>query len=270
MINLNCDSARLLSAKKFLRLGKLLSAGFVFVTCLALALFVQPATAQQNAEEPLTNAAVVKLVRAGFKEKTVVAIIRSRPGRFDLGPDRLIDLKRSGVSERIILTMIGQDDSEFMSDDYGFENSRAEGGGSAANKGTQRDEGGDIFGSSGSSRSQRGGRGESGANEGNSVTTGSATVHILRPPTEAGAIPKLERTPTLTNEAIIEMVDAGFSEGTIIRRIEHSPADFNLSSTQFSELHKHRVSAPVIAAMKAAMGDDPIPARSPAANNPEK
>ena len=270
MKNMNCDSARLLRAGKSLRSRMLLLASLAFWVCLALGLFVHRAAAKQNAQEPLTNASVVKLVRAGFREKTIVAIIRSRLGRFDLAPDRLIELKRSGVSERIILTMIGQDDSEFMSDEYGFESSRNEAAGPAAKSRSQRDEGTDIFGSTGGSKSQTGGRGESGANEGNTVTSGSATVRILRPQTEAGGMPKLEKTPTLTNEAIIEMVDAGFSEGTIIRRIEHSPADFNLSSTQITELHKHRVSAPVIAAMKAAMGDDPIPARSPATNNPER
>jgi hypothetical protein len=270
MKNMNLDSARLLRVENPSRSEKLRLASLAFLACLALGLFVHPASAQQNAQEPLTNASVVKLVRAGFREKTIVAIIRSRPGRFDLAPDRLIELKRSGVSENIILTMIGQDDSEFMSDEYGFESSRSEGLGPSARRGSQRDQGTDIFGSSGGSKSQTTGRGESGGNEGNSVTTGSATVHIVRPPTEAGGIPRLEKTPTLTNEAIIEMVDAGFSEGTIIRRIEHSPADFNLSPTQVTELHKHRVSAPVIAAMRAAMGDDPIPAKPPAANNPEK
>ncbi len=38
-----------------------------------------------------------------------------------------------------------------------------------------------------------------------------------------------KRTPTLTNDAIIDLVEAGFSEGTIIKRIESSPGDFDLS-----------------------------------------
>jgi len=37
-----------------------------------------------DSNTPLTNAAVVKLVKAGFKEKTVIIIIDSRPARFDL------------------------------------------------------------------------------------------------------------------------------------------------------------------------------------------
>jgi hypothetical protein len=80
----------------------------------------------------------------------------------------------------------------------------------------------------------------------------------------------LEKTPTLTNESIIQMVDAGFSEGTIVRRIEQSPAEFSLSSAQVAELKKRRVSATVIAAMKAAMGEEPSSSKPPAANNPEK
>src|SRR6266498_4823433 len=67
--------------------------------------------AQQSAEASLTNASVVKLVRAGFKEKTVIAIIRSRPNRFELDPDRLIILKGSGVTENIILAMLAMDEA---------------------------------------------------------------------------------------------------------------------------------------------------------------
>ncbi len=68
---------------------------------LACAGFLASVNAQQPAEVPLTNTAVVKLVRAGFKEKTVIAIIRSRANHFELDPDRLIELKRNGVSETL-------------------------------------------------------------------------------------------------------------------------------------------------------------------------
>src|ERR687884_22874 len=73
----------------------------------------------KGAEEPLTNASVVKLVRAGFREKTVVAIIGARPVNFDLSPERLIELKKSGVSERVILAMIARAESvDIASDDW--------------------------------------------------------------------------------------------------------------------------------------------------------
>src|SRR6185295_6977229 len=81
-----------------------------------------PAHAQQ-AETPLTNAAIVKLVRAGFKEKTVVAIIHNRPNKFNLNPDRLIELKRSGVSENIILAMLAHNESFVLNDDEWLDNS---------------------------------------------------------------------------------------------------------------------------------------------------
>jgi len=89
------------------------------------------------------------------------------------------------------------------------------------------------------------------------VTTGSATVRIIRPPSEAGGMPKLEKTPSLTNDSIVELIEAGFSEGTVIRRIERSPVEFDLSPDKVAELRKHSVTPRILAAMKTAMGDDP-------------
>src|SRR5262245_28026824 len=77
------------------------------VVVLGVALIFAAAAAAQTESQPLTNAAVIKLVHAGFKDKTVIAIIRTRPAHFDLAPERLIELKKSGVSENIILAMIG-------------------------------------------------------------------------------------------------------------------------------------------------------------------
>ena len=73
----------------------------------------------QGATNTLTNASVVKLVRAGFKEKTVIAIINARPVSFDLSPDRLIELKKGGVPERVILAMLARAESvDFASDGW--------------------------------------------------------------------------------------------------------------------------------------------------------
>ena len=219
---------------------------------------VLPAHAQQ-AETPLTNAAIIKLVRAGFKEKTVVAIIHNRPNRFNLNPDKLIELKRSGVSEKIILAMLAQDDSFVLADDEWMDNSGFRGSNSAGDGNLKAQPGGsDIFGSSAGSRSQSSGRGMNGEHNGETTTTGSATVRILRPPAEAGDVPmKMEKTPTLTNDSVIKLVEAGFSEGTIIKRIEESPAEFDLSSAKLEELRRRRVTEAIILAMTAAMGDDP-------------
>lgn len=226
-------------------------------------------SAQQNSESPLTNAAIVKLVRAGFKEKTVVAIIRTRAAQFDLSPDRLIELKRSGVSENIILVMLTSDDTEFTpgdewsSDPFFNDSARTKDGKKATDGET------DIFGMSGGSSSRTRQRGAGGSSGGDTQTTGSATVRIIRPPVEAGATPKLERTPTLTNDSIVELVEAGFSEGTIIRRIEQSPAEFDLTPTRLAELRRRRVSDRIIAAMTIAMSDDSTSATKPSGIKPD-
>jgi hypothetical protein len=227
--------------------------------CVLCGIFAESAVfAQQRPPTPLTNAAVVRLVRAGFKEKTVIAIIRSRPSRFELDADRLIELKRSGVTENIILAMMSQDESLSFTDDNWSDDSFFKGNtNSGDNKsGGNRPGETDIFGSSGGSKDQTKGRGLSGSNQNEQTTSGSATVRILRPPTEAGGgSPKLEKTPTLNNDSIVRLVDAGFSEGTIIKRIEDSPADFDLSPTRLAELRKRRVTEAIISAMTAAMDE---------------
>jgi hypothetical protein len=220
------------------------------------------ALAQQSSEAPLTNAAVLKLVKAGFKEKTIIAIINSRPNRFNLETEQLIQLKQNGVSENVILAMLSlaglsvQQEDEWEDDASFFRRSTKQARESQQNN--QQGGSTDIFGSGSGSKSQTRSRGGSGGNENDSDVTGSATVRILRPPSEAGnATAKLERIPTLNNQAVIKLVEAGFSEGTIIKRIEESPADFDLSPDKLEELHKRRVTDPIIAAMTAAMGDVP-------------
>ena len=227
----------------------------IAIACIAA---VGVAHAQSANELPLTNASVVKLVRAGFKEKTIITIINNRPNRFSLDPDKLIELKRTGVSENIILAMLAQNDAFIMGeDDWSTDSMLGRRSGTTREGADPQSGGSDIFGGSQGSRSQSGGRGTLGGNESSSTTSGNATVRILRPPSETGgASLKMEKTPTLTNESVINLVEAGFSEGTIIKRIEDSPADFDLSNAKLIELRRRRVTDPIIAAMTAAMGDD--------------
>jgi hypothetical protein len=239
----------------------LFSRSLLLILCLLV--FSLPSWGQQRSNPaPLTNASIVKLVKAGFKEKSIITIIAARPVSFDLSTDRIIELKRTGVSEKVILAMMArQEGSEFsddmLSDDEFFKQST-----SAAkdpgNTGNPNDgSSANIFGSSGGSQGSVKTRGGSGSSSGDTITTGSATVRILRPPTEAGGEPtKLEKTKSLTNDSICELVEAGFSEGTIIRRIEQSPVEFDLSAAKVEELRKRRVSEKILAAMKAAMGDE--------------
>lgn len=241
-----------------------LSLTLALLSCLSFSAF-----AQQKAEAPLTNTAVIKLVRAGFKDKTVIAIIRSRPAQFDLSPDRLIELKRSNVSENIILAMLATGDTTFVADDDWssdpFFNDSA-----SAKKGNKTNDGGvDIFGMSGGSNSRTQRSGPDGSSGGDTQTTGSATVRIVRPPVEPGGKPELEKTPTMTNDSIVELVEAGFSEGTIIRRIENAPAEFDLSPPKLAELRRRRVSDRIIAAMTAAMGDESTQSAKPQSDKPE-
>lgn len=233
--------------------------------CLLIGCAIGVSGQQQAKQEgPLTNAEVIKLVKAGFKEKTIVLIIAARIPNFDLSPDRMIQLKRAGVGENIIVAMLARqegnevptDDSSSWGDDPFFDNkSDLKGGTTKGSNGASTD----IFGSSAGSRSSQKSRTGDGSASGESNLTGSATVKIIRPPSETGgtaAPTKLEKTRSLTNDSIVELVEAGFSEGTIIRRIEQSPVEFDLAESKLDELRKRRVSDKVLAAMKAAMGED--------------
>src|SRR5574338_216674 len=208
----------------------------------------------QQPDGPLTNAAVMRLVKAGFKEKTIITIINNRPSDFKLDTEHLIELKRSGVNENIIVAMLSSqmgtvfvdNEDEWTSESLFRDRKQPNGGESKAPAGQG------IFGSGSSSQSSTRSRGGLGGNENEGTLSGSATVRIIKPASEAGesAAPKLEKTPTLTNEGVIKLVEAGFSEGTIIKRIEDSPVEFDLSPAKLDELFKHRVTDAIIAAMR--------------------
>ncbi len=236
------------------------------VLILTLMLGCAVAVAQSSQHEgPLTNTAVVKLTKAGFKEKTIISIIDARIPNFELSPDKMIELKHNGVTEKVIVAMlarqegmIGPDDS--WGDDSFFASSpEMRTGGVDSAKGDPADNGTNIFGSSGGVKGHSQSRGRNGSIDTDTQTVGSATVRILRPPTEAGGTSsgtKLEKTKSLTNDSIVELVEAGFSEGTIIRRIEQSPVEFDLAAPKLEDLRKRRVSEKILTAMKTAMGDE--------------
>src|SRR5262245_56909053 len=110
-------------------------------------------SSQRNS--PLTNAAVVKLVKAGFKEKTIISIISVREPKFDLSTDSMIALKRSGVSEKVMLAMLArQEGTEFDAEweDDGVNRTLSSGNSSTPQKGAENET--NIFGSSGGSQSE--------------------------------------------------------------------------------------------------------------------
>jgi hypothetical protein len=244
---------------------KSVAARIILTVSLALILSLAAlAQSSQTQQAVLTNAAVVKLAKAGFKEKTIISIISARIPNFDLSPDRMIDLKRNGVSEKVIMAMLArQEGMDALSDDsWGDEefitqdlDPKDKSSGSSA---STPDNGTNIFGSSGGTKGRSRSRSGNGSLDSDIMTTGSATVKIIKAPTEPGSAgpAKLEKTKSLTNESIVELVEAGFSEGTIIRRIEQSPVEFDLAANKLDDLRKRRVTDKVLAAMKAAMGED--------------
>lgn len=233
-----------------------------------------PICAQElKSREILTNESIVSLTKAGFKERTIVTLIRTSQTAFDISTLKLVELKKRNVSEKIITEMIEitnrrdlaqrlttlRDDEFFAKDDDAFFN------GSQVFKelpsekdARKKEEEAMIFGSqSGSkSRARSRGLGPNGERENSSEVSGSATVRIIRPSGEAsGASPKLERAPKLDNQGVLEMVQAGFSEGTIIRKIEGSQVEFDLSPKAIEDLKKNRISDRVLTAMKTAMDE---------------
>ena len=236
----------------------------ILITVLLLASSAFGVQTQSKQEGPMTNAEVIKLVKAGFKEKTIVLIIASRIPKFDLTSDQMIKLKRAGVNENIIVAMLARqegndvpaDDSSFGDDPF-FNSKIDPKDGGTKGSGSGSDGGTNIFGSSTGSRQRNSTRTGNGSASGESNLSGSATVRLIKPPAEAGGTSaKLEKTKSLTNDSIVELVEAGFSEGTIIRRIEQSPVEFDLAADKLDALRKKRVTDKVIVAMKAAMGED--------------
>jgi hypothetical protein len=225
---------------------------------LSLSLFAVGSA--QQPESLLTNASVIKLVKAGFKEKTIITIISNRPSDFKLDTEDLIVLKRNGVNENIIMAMLSSqmgtvivtNEDDWENDGFFKDLKKPRGNGDSQSQGSN------IFGAGGSSKSENRSRSGLGGNQSEGNVTGSATVRIIKPAVEGGGentTAKLEKTPTLNNEGVIRMVDAGFSEGTIIKRIQESPVDFDLSPGKLEELFKKRVTDAIIAAMREAMGD---------------
>ena len=63
--------------------------------------------AQGTQAKPLTNADVIKMVKAGLDESTILLAIKNRTSQFDTSPDALIDLKTQGVPQNVINAMLG-------------------------------------------------------------------------------------------------------------------------------------------------------------------
>ena len=60
----------------------------------------------QDTMRPLTNADVIKLVRAKLPESTIILSIQSRPSAFDTSPEALISLTQNRVPTKVIEAML--------------------------------------------------------------------------------------------------------------------------------------------------------------------
>jgi hypothetical protein len=223
-----------------------------------------------EAQEVLTNDSIINLTKAKFKEGTIITLIRTSDTRFDVSTPKLVELKKRGVGERVITEMISRaklgaisqrmsslrDDEFFAKDDDAFFNGPIFKEVPSEKEAKRREEEMSIFGSQsgGKSSARSRGIGPNGDRQVQDEVLGSASVRIVRPPSEAnGGEPKLQRAPRLDNKGVLDMIQAGFSEGTIIRKIESSQVDFDLSSKSLAELRQNRVSEKLIKAMTTAM-----------------
>lgn len=249
-------------------------ASLCFVTILALA-STDAANAQTrpgaDGREVMTNESVINLSRARFKDRTIINLIRSSDTAFEITTAKLVELKKRGVNEKVINEMVERtnyraatqrlnslrDDEFFSKDDEAFFNGPIFKEVPTEKEAKRREEEAMIFGSKSGSgnRNRTRGLGPNGDRSQQSETTASASVSIVRPSGEGRSEPKLHRAPKLENKDIMAMVEAGFSEGTIIRKIESSQVDFDLSSKSISAMRQNRVSEPVIKAMKSAMDE---------------
>jgi len=78
-----------------MRTGHFLRA-LLLITCILLG----PALFGQQQSSPLTNADVIKMVKAGVPEAAIVTSIQANPAKFDVSPDGLIALHQAGVTPK--------------------------------------------------------------------------------------------------------------------------------------------------------------------------
>lgn len=58
--------------------------------------------------QALTNDSIVKLANAGLGEETLVSLVNVQKGRYSLGAEDILLLKKAGVSEKVIAAMLNK------------------------------------------------------------------------------------------------------------------------------------------------------------------
>ena len=80
-----------------MRSARLAQPTFLLIFLLALPIFAQAPT-----DNVLTNADIVKMVKAGLPESIIVREIQASRTNFGTSPTSLIELKKQGASEKIL------------------------------------------------------------------------------------------------------------------------------------------------------------------------
>src|SRR5579872_4885682 len=74
------------------------------VVCVCSLLFIF--SVSLPAQEVLNNESILKLVKAGISDDTIVSMVYQQVGKYALSADDMAALKSGGVSERIIAAMV--------------------------------------------------------------------------------------------------------------------------------------------------------------------
>lgn len=75
---------------------------------LVVTAFVVVLSSGLRAQETLNNEAVLKMVKAGLSEGTIVALIQQQPGNYSTKPEDLLALKEAGVPNAILDAMVAK------------------------------------------------------------------------------------------------------------------------------------------------------------------
>jgi hypothetical protein len=73
---------------------------------LALTLILSSTLMAQEENKVLTNADVLNMAKSGMSEKTILLLIQQSQAKFDTSPNALIELKKGGVSDEVLNSML--------------------------------------------------------------------------------------------------------------------------------------------------------------------
>jgi hypothetical protein len=82
-----------------LRLNRMRAVLFLLGMALPVRTFAQ-------GQQTLTNADIVKMMKSGIADETIILVIQKTPNKFDTSPDALIELRKTGVSDEVIRTVL--------------------------------------------------------------------------------------------------------------------------------------------------------------------